>query len=428
MHTLRAILALTAAVLCLAADWPQYRGPARNDLSPETGLLKAWPKDGPSLAWTYNNTGVGYSGPAIVGNRLYTIGGRGDDEFLIALDVKDRAATEAWAVKVGPLFQFKTNNWSSGPSATPTVDGDLVYALGGNGDLVCVDKSGKEQWRKHLPSELEAQVNPIGGGPKNLGWGYTWSPLVDGDQLVCAPGGPKGTLAALDKKTGNVLWRSTEATFQAAYTSPMLLDAAGVRQYLLLVNQGLIGVAAKDGKLLWSHKKGYGTEVVNTPLVRDNLVFTTVGAGGGCDLVKIEADGGKLKADPVYANKNLSNHHGNCVLVGDHVYGFSEGKGWTCQDFKSGQVAWAEKGKLGPGSVVAAEGKLYCYAEGDGTMVLVDADPSGWKESGRFKIPQQTKLRKPSGRIWTPPVIAHGKLYLRDQDLLFCYDLASPTR
>src|SRR5262249_26465837 len=148
-----------------------------------------------------------------------------------------------------------------------------------------------------------------------------------------------------------------------------------------------------------------------TPLVRDNLVFTTVGSGGGCDLVKVEADGAQFKAEPLYANKNLSNHHGNVVLVGDHVYGFSEGKGWTCQDFKTGQVAWVDKGKLRPCSVVYAEGKLYCYAEDDGTVVLIDASPDGLKESGRFKIPQQTKLRKPSGRIWTPPVIANGKLY-----------------
>ncbi|MEX2026622.1 MAG: PQQ-binding-like beta-propeller repeat protein, partial [Pirellulaceae bacterium] len=174
-----------------AADWPQYRGPTRNDVSAETGLLQAWPAEGPPLLWTYADAGIGYSGPAIVGDRLYTIGGRGDTEHLIALDpasVKDGSVTEAWSTTVGQTFQWEGNRWSAGPSSTPTVDGDLVYALGGMGDLLCVNTAtGKEVWRKNLPEDLDAQVNPIGGGPKSLGWGFTWSPLVDGDRLVCLP-------------------------------------------------------------------------------------------------------------------------------------------------------------------------------------------------------------------------------------------------
>src|SRR5262249_39427040 len=204
--------------MAVAADWPQYRGPNRNDISAETGLLKKWPDGGPPLLWAYANAGVGYSGPSIVGKRLYILGGREDSEHLIALDlgaVKDKTVAEAWSVRIGPLFQFKGNNWSAGPSATATVDGELVYALGGNGDLLCAETAtGKERWRKSLPAELEAQVNPIGGGPKNLGWGYTWSPLVDGDRLICVPGGPKGTVAALDKRTGQIRWRSAELTDQ----------------------------------------------------------------------------------------------------------------------------------------------------------------------------------------------------------------------
>ncbi|MBY0525407.1 MAG: PQQ-like beta-propeller repeat protein [Gemmataceae bacterium] len=431
MRTLRLLFLVLGlcAVPAPAADWPQYRGPNRNDISAETGLLSAWPKEGPPLLWTYSNLGVGYSGPAVIGDHLYTTGGRGDSEFLIALDigkVNDKSVAEAWAVRIGPLFEWKGNSWSAGPSATPTVDGNLIFALGGMGDLLCVNaENGKELWRKDLANELDAQVNPIGGGPKNLGWGYTWSPLVDGDQLVCAPGGPKGTLAALDKKTGKVLWRSTAVTDQATYTSPMLMEVDGVKQYVLLTNQGLTGVAAKDGALLWRYRRpqAYSTEVVNTPLIRGGHVYATVGSGNGCDLVKVERDGDKFKVDKVYANKNMANHHGNVVLVGDHVYGFSEGKGWTCQDFKSGDTTWVEKGKLRAGSVVFADGRLYCYGEDDGTVALIQASIDGWKESGRFKIPQLTRLRKPSGRIWTPPVIAGGRLFLRDQDLLFCFDI-----
>jgi outer membrane protein assembly factor BamB len=430
MQVFRACVSLCVCWLCLpaqAADWPQYRGPNRDDISSETDLLKKWPDSGPPLLWTYREAGIGYSGPAIVGNRLYTLGGRGDAEFLIALDldaVKDKSVAEVWSARIGPLFQWNGNKWSAGPSATPTVDGASIYALGGNGDLVCVETAtGKEVWRKNLPKELEAQVNPIGGGPRNLGWGYTWSPLVDGDQLVCAPGGPKGTLAALDKKTGQVRWRSTAVTDQAAYTSPMLLEVGGVRQYVLLTNQNLVGVAAADGKVLWKYGRAYRTEVINTPLIQDNLIYLTVGAGAGCELVRIDAADGQFTVTSVYANKEMANHHGNVVLVGGHVYGFSQNKGWICQDFKTGQPVWMERRKLRAGAMTCADGKLYCFGEDDGTTVLLEASPAGWTEAGRFKLPQLTTLRKPSGRIWTPPVVANGKLFLRDQELLYCYDV-----
>jgi len=294
---------------------------------------------------------------------------------------------------------------------------------------VCANAaSGKEVWRKHFPKELEAQVNPIGGGPRNLGWGFTWSPLVDGEQLVCLPGGPKGTVAALDRKTGRLLWRSAEVKDQAAYTSPMVAEIEGVRQVIVLTNPGLFGVSARDGRLLWRARRDspYGTEVINTPLIQGSFIYTTVAVGnGGSELVKVVKEGQSLKAESVYFNKNLSNHHGNVVRVGDHLYGHSQGRGWVCQNFMTGENVWEEKAKLPAGSVAYADGQLYCYSENDGTVALVEAGPKGWSESGRFKIPQQTTLRKPSGRIWTPPVIADGKLYLRDQELLFCFDLKS---
>lgn len=422
MRKLQLLIGLTGLLplTAVAADWPQYRGPNRDDVSSETGLLSRWPQQGPPLLWTYDQAGVGYSGPAIVGDRLYTLGGRGDSEFLIALDVA--TGQQAWSVRVGPLFTWKGNVWSAGPSATPTVDDAYIFALGGLGDLVCVERtSGKERWRKNLPQELAAQVNPIGGGPKALGWGFTASPLVDGDRLVCVPGGPKGTLAALDRKTGAVLWRSSELTDQAAYTSPMLLELDGVRQYVVMTNQGLAGVAAADGKLLWRYPRRYTTEVVNTPILRGPLVFATVGAGNGCDLFRLHRDGDAFRAETVYANKNLANHHGNVVRVGDHVYGYSQGQGWVCQEFNTGKIVWTEKQKLQAGSMTCADGRLYLYAENDGTCVLIEASPAGWKETGRFKIPRQSQQRRPNGKIWTPPVVANGRLYLRDQELLFCF-------
>ncbi|HEX7898797.1 MAG TPA: PQQ-binding-like beta-propeller repeat protein [Planctomycetota bacterium] len=417
---------LAAASLVLALqDWPRYRGPNNDDVSTETGLLKSWPADGPPLLWTYRDAGVGYSGPALVAGRLYTLGGRGDAEVLVAVDVA--TGKEAWTAPVGPLFQFEGNKWSAGPSATPTVSGGLVYALGGNGDLVCVNAtSGAPVWRKNLPKELDAQVNPIGGGPKNLGWGFTWSPLVDGERLICLPGGPQGAVAALDRKTGRLLWRSAEVKDQAAYASPVAAEFDGTRQYVALTNAGLFGVSAADGRLLWRAKREspFGTEVVNSPLIQGAHVYTTVAVNnGGCELVKVSKDGAAFKAEPVYANKNLQNHHGNAIRVGEHVYGYSQGRGWVCQRFLDGMIAWEEKAKLGSGALAYADGRLYCFTENDGTTALVEADPAGWSEKGRLKLPQLSKLRKPSGKLWTPPVVAGGRLYLRDQELLFCFDV-----
>jgi outer membrane protein assembly factor BamB len=409
-----------------ADDWPQYRGPNRDDVSAEKGLLRRWPEGGPKLLWTYPNAGVGYSGPAVVGNRYYTLGGRGDAEVLIALDLdrmKDGSPTEVWAARIGALFSWEGNQWSAGPSSSPTVDGDAVFALGGNGDLACVAASdGKIRWRVNLPGALEAEVHPIGGGPRKLGWGYAGSPVVDGDLILCVPGGPKGSLAALDKRTGRTVWRSGELTDPAAYTTPVLAQIEGVRQCVLLTNEGLRGIAAATGRLLWRFDRKFGTEVINSPIVRDSMVFLTVGGRGG-QLVRIKRSGDAFGAEEVYANRNLSNHHGNVVRVDGHLYGASEGMGWVCQDFESGQLKWSERSKVPAGSVTVADGRLYCTGEKDGAVSLVEASGAACTVSGRFVLPRISTLRKPKGGLWTPPVVANGRLFLRDQELVFCYDV-----
>lgn len=417
--------AALAALPARADDWPQWRGPNRDGISRETGLLKQWPAKGPKLAWTFDKTGVGYSGPAIVGDQLFILGARQGNEELLAIDLK--SGKEQWAVKLGPLFTFQNNVWGDGPRATPTVDGDLVYALGGQGELVCVKKDGTETWRKSLPRDLGGIVNPIGGGPPNIGWGYTCAPLVDGDHLLCVPGGPQGTLAALNKKTGAVIWRSKGLTDTAPYAAPVIAEIAGVRQYVQLTYRGLAGVAARDGALLWFFDREYTDVLIPTPLVSGNLVYVTTGFGKlGCDEVRVTEAGGKFKAEKVFSNKNMKCGVGSPVLLGGRVYGYSETRGWVCQDLKDGKIVWEDKDRLGTGSLIAADGHLYCLDEDEGVLALLKATTTkdeGYQEVSRFEIPRKSALRKPSGKVWTPPVIANGKLYLRDQELLFCFEI-----
>lgn len=424
MNRTRSLVLVLFAPALFGADWPQWQGPTRDNISPEKGLLKEWPKNGPPLAWTFKSTGAGYSGPAIVGDRLYIMGAREGKEYLLALDVKD--GKERWKVEIGPSYTFPGNKWGDGPRATPSVAGGHVYALGGYGDLVCARLNGTEQWRVSMKTDLEGEINPGEVGPAGIGCGYSWSPLVDGDQLICFPGGPKGAVAALDlKNKGKVLWRSTDLKEQASYSSPIAATVHGVRQYIVLFSAGLAGVDAKTGNVLWQYKRRPPyppVAVIPTPLYHDGHVYVSVGEGMGCDLVKLTRDGEKFDAKKVYSNKVMKNELGGFVLVDGHVYGHSDKRGWVCQEFQKGKQVWSEKGSLEAGSVIYADGHLHCYDEDSGIVALVEASPKEWKEKSRFEIPNHAK-KAMSGRHWTHPVIADGCLYLRDQEFLFCYKI-----
>jgi outer membrane protein assembly factor BamB len=411
---------LAGAAPARAADWPQWQGPNRDNVSKDTGLLKTWPSGGPKLLWTYQNTGVGFSGPAVVGDRLYILGDRNGIEYILALDAK--AGKEVWAAEVGPyLSNGPTEKYGIGPRSTPTVDGDAIYALGSQGTLVCVGTAdGKPHWKVSLPRDL--------GGQMMSGWGWSESPLVDGDKVVCTPGGSRGSIAALGKQDGKVLWRSTRLTDAAAYSSIVVSEAGGVRQYVQCTGKAVVGVAAKDGKLLWRREEPtFRTAIIPTPIVRGDYVYFTAGYNVGCDLLRLSHQDGTFKVESLYdrpARRIVENKHEAVVLVGDYVYGWTDsGARWVCQELKTGKLVWESKA-LGRGSVTYADGHLYGYSEGDGTAVLVRASPEGWQEDGRFRIPEQTRIpRKFSPSIWTHPVVANGHLYLRDQDLLFCFDV-----
>ena len=390
-------------------DWPQWRGPARDDLSKETGLLKEWPADGPKKLWSFTNAGMGYSGFAVVGGRLFTMGTRDGSEVLFCLDAAK--GTELWVAKLGSVL---SNKWGDGPRGTPAVSGDKVFTMGGDGSLVCVNgKDGKEVWRTTMAS--------LGG--KAPGWGYTESVLVDGDLVLCTPGGSQGTMAALDKATGKLRWQTKELTNGAHYSSIVPATINGQPQYVQRTMETVFGVSPKDGKVLWQQPYPGKTAVIPTPIVSGNQVYVTAGYGIGCLSFTIEKDNSikVLYDETASTNKVMKNHHGGVIQLDGYVYGYSDGLGWICQDFKTGALVWAERSKLGKGAISYADGHFYLLDEGSGTVALIDASPKGWNEKSRFKIDPQTAIRSPQGRIWTHPVISNGRLYLRDQDLIFSY-------
>lgn len=408
LAVLSVLLTLTASS-AHAADWPQWRGVDRTGISKETGLLKSWPADGPKRIWLFENAGQGYSGPAIAGGKYFTMGTRDGGEILLVLDAN--TGKEASTAKLGSVLK---NRWGDGPRGTPTLDGDRVYALSGPGDLVCLSVTdGKILW----------QTNLTGLGGKVPNWGYCESVLVDGNQVVCTPGGSQGAIAALDKQTGKLLWQTKEFTDGAHYSSMVTAEINGTRQYVQLVEKNFVGISAKDGRLLWKSEFPFGrTAVIPTPISKGNEVYVTAGYGAGCKKITIGADN---SVTTVFENKVMKNHHGGVILVGEHLYGHSsEPNSWVCQNFNTGEEVWAYRDvKKGP--LAYADGMLFCQEEDSGMIVLAEASPKGWKEHGSFKLDPQSKIRSSSGRIWTHPVILNGKLYLRDQDLIYCFDVKS---
>lgn len=398
---------ILSSVCAFAADWPQWRGPNRDGRSAEKGLLQEWPKEGPRLAWKATGLGRGYSSVAVSGNQILCMGDLGETCSVSALDRND--GKRRWSTKVD---RAGAPGWGgfAGPRSTVTAAGNLVFALGQYGELVCLEaSSGKEKWRKNFTRDFQG---------KSPEWGFSESPLVDGDRLVCTPGGPQGTVLALNSQTGETLWQSKELTDSAAYASLIAADIDGVPQYIQLTAASVAGFAADSGRLLWRAARRGETAVIPTPIYHDHHVYVSSGYGIGCNLFKITKTGQAFAAEQVYANKVMVNHHGGVVLIGDHVYGYSDGKGWVCQELKSGQMIWNEK-KFPKGSVTYADGRLYLRAEdGTGAVALIEPTPEGYREKGRFNQPERRKENS-----WAHPVVVGGKLYLRDQDLLFCYEI-----
>ena len=393
-----ALLSLASqAVAQTAALWPQWRGPNRDGISKETGLLKQWPAEGPPLVWKATGAGAGYSSFSVADGKLYTMGLRGNREFVIAFDVA--TGKEVWATAHGSAFH---NDRGNGPRGTPTIDGDRVYALGGNGDLSVLDaRTGKIVWTKNVLKEF---------GGSNITWGISESPLVIGNKLLVNPGGPGASIVALNKADGSVIWKSQSD--RAGYSSAIPVEVNGGTQVVFFTSERAVGLDLKDGRLLWEYARPANNVAnVATPIVRANRVFISSDYGTGGGVVEIKPDN---KAQELWFSKDMRNHHSSSVLIGDYLYGFSSAI-LTAIKFDTGEIAWRDR-SVGKGSLVYADGNLYCLSE-NGVVGLVEATPTGYKEKGRFRIPQD---QLPT---WTHPVVAGGRLYLRDQDTIYAFDI-----
>jgi outer membrane protein assembly factor BamB len=409
------LLAPLAVIACAGAepakpgepgkyDWPQWRGPDRTHISKEKGLQQEWPKGGPKEAWRVAGMGDGFSTPSIAAGRVFLMGNVDRQECVLALSEKDGELL--WSTPIGEASEA---GGFRGPRSTPTVDGNRLYALGARGELVCLEvKDGKSVWSKNLRKDFGGSVG---------GWGYCESVLIDGDKLICTPGG-KTALVALKKKNGDVIWKATvPGNDHADYSSAIVAEIRGVKQYVQFMGGGVVSVAATDGKFLWRYDNPHnGTANCSTPLFQDDCVFAASSYGTGGGLARITASNGKFSAKEVYFTRKMKNHHGGMVLVDGYLYGSDEGQ-LTCIEFKTGKVMWQDGGP-GKGAIVYADRRLFYRNESNGRVFLVEANPIKYVEHGRLDQPNRS-----GHSAWPHPVIANGKLYLHDQDLLLCYDV-----
>ena len=395
------VLSVSAVVSNRALDdWPQWRGRNRDGVSAERGLLKSWPPGGPRLVWTAKGAGDGYSSFSVAGGKVFTLGARGGTEYVMAFD--EATGRKVWEVANGARFN---NDRGDGPRGTPTVRDGHVYAYGSSGDLSALDAaSGKVIWKINVLKQF---------GGRNITWGLSESPLVLSDRILVNAGGRNASVVAVSRKDGSVLWRSQND--EAGYSSAVLHEFGGVPQAIFFTATRGLAVDTRDGRLLWSYDRASnGTANAATPIARGNKVFFSSDYGTGAGLVELAASGKDISAREVYFTREMRNHHSSSVLVGDHLYGFS-GNILTAMHFDTGKVSWRDR-SVGKGSVVFADERLYLFSE-NGVIGLAEANPSAYREHGRFQI--QTG----SLQTWSHPVVANWKLFIRDQDTIYAYNV-----
>jgi len=401
-----AVAGLIVSVIALNAqssvDWPQWRGPDRNGISKEIGLLSQWPRSGPPVAWSAAMLGAGYGSIAVQGDRVYVQGMRNRQSVVSTLNRADGKLV--WVRILGPAGD---NDRGPGPRSTPTIDGDRVYVLSETGDLACLRVAdGSVIWQRNILKEFRGD-NPY--------WLLSESPLIDGNNVIVTPGGRGAGVVALDKMSGKTVWASKELSDGAGYSSPIIADVGGVRTIMTFTADAGVGVRASDGKLMWRNTTAAnGTANIATPVYSDGKVFFTSSYGAGAALLGLRAAGNEVRAQEIYSTRDMKNHHGGVVLVNGYIYGFNDSI-LTCLEFASGKMVWRDR-SVGKGAVTYADGHLYILSE-DNIVGLVEATPAGYREKGRFTIADQGL---PS---WAHPVVSGGRLYIRNQGTLTGYDV-----
>ena len=402
------ILVGLAARAARAADCPRFRGPTGNGVFEETGLLKTWPADGPKLAWSAKGLGEGYSSAVVAGGTVYVTGQDSTGQGLLFAFGED--GSEKWKAPYGPEVG-KLGPARPGSRGSPTVDGDRVYVVSGFGRLVTLDaKTGKELAAVDLPKRF---------GGKMLRFGCAESVLVDGEKVVCTPGGPDASIVALDKKTGETIWQSKGLSQPSGYCSASLIEVGGKKIVTTMLGQSVVGVDAATGKVLWAHANRQGNDMQpNSPVYADGIVYATAGRGTGGVALALSADG--TSATQKWTDKTLDNSMQGVVVIDGHVYGTAGGrggKGLICLELAGGKVAWTAP-EVKAGALVAAEGMLYIYGS-DGTVRLVKPDAKAYTPVSQFKVTHG------AGMHLAHPTIANGRLYIRHGDALAAYDIAA---
>ena len=381
-------------------EWPQWRGSQRDGISRETGLLRQWAREGPPLLWKTQGVGIGHSSVAIAQGRLFTMGAFEDTESVVALNAT--TGEPLWATPLGMRFQ---DDQGDGPRSTPTVVGNRIYALGANGDLSCLDVStGRALWTRNVLSEFEAP---------NIAHGLCESPLVVGNLVLVNPGAEGASVVALNRQDGSLVWKSLSDP--ASYSSAVQARLAGIPQVIFFTGLRAAGLDLYTGRLLWDYDRAANDIKIHvaTPIVSGNRVFVSSDYGQGGGLVQLSAQEGKVAAREVYFNREMKNHHASPILVNGYLYGYSSAI-LTAMRFKDGEVGWKHR-SVGKGSLLYADGHLYCLSE-KGVVGLVEVSPQEYREKSRFQI-------STANFTWSPLALAGGRLYLRDQDQIYCYDV-----
>lgn len=410
--TLRLLLCIASitifSIKLHAEDWPQWQGPARDGISGETQLKAKWPEDGPPLVWQVNELGDGYGAVSVVGGVIYLVTNEGlDDESVKALNAANGQVL--WATRIGKVGN--PNQKPSYPAArsTPTLNGEMLYVLGSDGDLVCLKaKSGEVVWQKNIREAYDGKPGT---------WAYSESPLIDGNKVVVTPGGKDVGIVAVDKATGETIWKAnTPKMGAAAYASIQKVAAAGKPQYVAFMANGLAGVDAEDGTFLWSYTRTKGIANMPTPVVAGDIVYSGGSRTGG-GAVRLVAEQVDVLPEELYFNPKLPTAIGGAVKVDGYLYGCS-GSTLMCVDFVSGEIKWQERISAAA-SILYADGRLYLHTE-NGKVMMVAATPEEMNIVSEFTLPDQPEG---TGKEWAYPALADGKLFLRQHGTIWCYDV-----